>query len=189
MENKILILIKELYNLLIYLYFWGEMYAGFWKRLFAFIIDFFIFNLSLIILLVGIGVLFLSLGFENPINLIRRSSFPTQFFVLVMISYWSLFEASSLQATPGKLLLGMKVTDAQGGRMSCLRSFHRNLANILSFLTFYIGYLIAVVAEKKQALHDKIADTLVINKRTDIRLPDFSKASKLQLFTAGFGAY
>lgn len=75
------------------------------------------------------------------------------------------FEASKLQATPGKLLLGIKVTNLAGRRISVLNAFGRQIAKGLSLLFFGIGFLMAGMTQKRQGLHDMIAGTLVVRSR------------------------
>jgi uncharacterized RDD family membrane protein YckC len=56
------------------------------------------------------------------------------------------------------------VTDLEGRRIGFGRATGRYFAKILSSLTLFIGYLMAGFTEKKQALHDMIAGTLVLRK-------------------------
>ena len=72
-------------------------------------------------------------------------------------------ESSAKQATLGKLALAIKVTDLNGNRISFGRASGRYFAKIISGLIFCIGYIIAGFTEKKQALHDMIANCLVVN--------------------------
>jgi uncharacterized RDD family membrane protein YckC len=81
---------------------------------------------------------------------------------LLPIAYHSFFECSKYQATPGKIVLGIIVTDLSGQRITFARSLARNLGKIVSSLVFNIGYIIAGLTEKKQALHDMFADCLVV---------------------------
>jgi len=83
---------------------------------------------------------------------------------LFFIVYQAAFEASSLQGTPGKKAVGIKVTDMQGVRISFLRAAGRNAAKMISGTILCIGYLMALWTKKKQGLHDMIASTLVIKK-------------------------
>jgi uncharacterized RDD family membrane protein YckC len=82
------------------------------------------------------------------------------------LAYFVCFESSKLQATPGKMILGIKVTDTNGKRISYWRSAGRYFARIISMVVG--GCLMAGFTIRKQALHDKIAGTLVINKTADI---------------------
>ena len=66
-------------------------------------------------------------------------------------------------ATPGKMLLKIKVVMPDGGRVSYLRAFGRHYAKIISSITLMIGYMMAIWDEEKRALHDRICATRVIN--------------------------
>ena len=84
--------------------------------------------------------------------------------ILVQLLYFPLMQSSVRQATVGKLMVGIRVTDIYGNRMSTLRSFGREFAKVLSAIPFGIGFLLAAFGEKKQALHDKVASTLVVRE-------------------------
>lgn len=75
--------------------------------------------------------------------------------------YHTILESTPAQGSLGKMLLGIKVTDLSGRRISFGRAFGRNLGKILSTLTFMIGYLCAAFSSRKQALHDMMAGTLL----------------------------
>ena len=75
--------------------------------------------------------------------------------------YEAAMESSSKQATVGKLVLGLKVTDLEGRRISFARATGRHFSKLLSGMILLIGYIMAGVTERKQALHDMIAGTLV----------------------------
>jgi uncharacterized RDD family membrane protein YckC len=78
--------------------------------------------------------------------------------------YYALLESSTWQATLGKKALGLEVTDVEGRRISFGRASGRFFAKIISTLILFIGFIMAGFTEKKQALHDIIAGTLVIRK-------------------------
>ena len=85
--------------------------------------------------------------------------------MLYSVFYWlyfALFESSARQATPGKMMLGIFVTDLSGARISFLRALGRTLAKILSKLFCYLGYILAGVSSRSQALHDLLVGTLVL---------------------------
>lgn len=81
------------------------------------------------------------------------------------IVYSTITESSRRQATPGKAMLGLKVCDESGNRLTVARALIRNLAKLLSKLTIGIGYLSGFFDRRQQCLHDKIAGTLVIKDR------------------------
>jgi uncharacterized RDD family membrane protein YckC len=133
-------------------------YAGFWKRFAALIID------SMII-----GMVTYIVYLMIPVMLSGRRPGGQVFFgwIVGMIVNWlyrAVMESSSSQATLGKMALGIIVTDYEGKRISFSRATGRLLAKILSGMILLIGYIMAGFTEKKQALHDMIAGTLVVVK-------------------------
>ena len=147
-------------------------YAGFWLRFVAFIID------QLLLYFVGM-ILFLpfaaSMGMRGMMMGRPRdvqALFPMihamlRLALLRLVIHWlyySLLESSAWQATLGKKALGLEVTDLDGNRISFGRATGRFFAKIISSLILFIGYIMAGFTEKKQALHDILAGTLVIRK-------------------------
>ena len=119
-------------------------YGGFWKRLAAWLIDYIVVGAAMgivITLTVGIGI------------------------VAIVFAHW-LYEAlmlsSSWQTTLGKRALGMTFTDLEGRRLSFGRATGRHFAKWLSTLTLSIGFIMAAFTPKKQALHDLVAGTVVL---------------------------
>lgn len=132
-------------------------YSGFWIRFAAMVIDSILicfFQLSLFSALIA-----LLLADGGPKTIFIYSAFSA----LLPILYGIVLECSSLQATIGKFVMGIQVTDMNGNRITLLRSTARNLSKILSAVILYIGFLMAAFGEKKQALHDRISHCLVIN--------------------------
>lgn len=78
--------------------------------------------------------------------------------------YYTLMESSSRQATVGKMALGIKVVDRKGQRLSFAHAVGRWLAASLSYITLYIGFLMAAFTAEKQALHDMLAGTFVVDR-------------------------
>jgi uncharacterized RDD family membrane protein YckC len=74
-------------------------------------------------------------------------------------------ESSPTQATVGKMVLGIKVTDGEGRRISFDRAIGRNLGKIISAMMLLIGYFMIDFTERKQGLHDIMAKCLVVVKR------------------------
>ena len=162
------------------------MYAGFWKRFAAVIID------STIVYGI-IFVLMTILGYgemtEGPKAAIVNIALLNLLSFVIYVLYWSLFESSRLQATPGKMALGIKVADINGERVSFGRALGRNLGKIISGLTLNIGYVMAGFTIRKQALHDKMADCLVIDKNADIQnLKPLEQAKGWLILLAVLGA-
>jgi uncharacterized RDD family membrane protein YckC len=85
--------------------------------------------------------------------------------ILAMWLYNALMESSAKQATLGKMALGIVVVDLSGKRISFARATGRFFSKFLISSILLIGYILAAFSEKKQALHDLIAGTLVVNRR------------------------
>ncbi len=130
-----------------------SVYAGFWRRVAAALID----AGLLLVLLIVLGH---ALG--QPGFLLREDWFPSLLSGLVSLAYGVLFESSAWQATPGKRLIRIKVTDLAGQRISRGRAVLRHLAQLLSALCLMLGYVMAAFTQRRQCLHDKIAGTLVV---------------------------
>ena len=73
-------------------------------------------------------------------------------------------ESSKFQGTLGKLAVGLKVTDLNGNGISFLRASARYFCGMLSWATAMVGFVIAAITNKKQALHDLLAGTLVLER-------------------------
>ncbi|HNF70377.1 MAG TPA: RDD family protein, partial [Chitinophagales bacterium] len=71
-------------------------------------------------------------------------------------------------ATIGKLLTGIRVRRKDGGKISIGTAFLRHIGRIISTMIFMLGYLLAFIDGKRQTLHDKIANTMVLKKGTGI---------------------
>ncbi len=84
--------------------------------------------------------------------------------LLVSLSwlYFAIMESSKYQATVGKLLLGVKVVDLKGKRISFLKATGRYLGKFLSRLLLGFGFIMMLFTKKKQCLHDKLTRTLVV---------------------------
>jgi uncharacterized RDD family membrane protein YckC len=78
--------------------------------------------------------------------------------------YYALLESSVWQATIGKKLLGLRVTDLAGNRISFARASGRFFGKILSGMILGIGFLMAGFTQRKQALHDILAGCLVLRQ-------------------------
>jgi uncharacterized RDD family membrane protein YckC len=91
---------------------------------------------------------------------------PEGFLVLLVLMwvYYAGFESSAWQATPGKKLLRLYVTDVSGRRVTFSRATFHNMGRMISEMTFWVGYIPAAFTEKKQALHDMIAGCLVLRR-------------------------
>lgn len=142
------------------------VYAGFWLRVVAIIIDGLVFSpitLASWLLqhwaqnaeqnslspaaMIGIGLLLIADGL---------------FIIVARWLYFALMESSPWQATLGKKALGLRVTGMDGQRIGFGRATGRYFGKFISAIPLGIGFMMAGWTERKQALHDLIAGTLVI---------------------------
>lgn len=138
-------------------------YAGFWIRVGAYLIDFLILFVLQFVILMIFGESIFDTG-EGSFSARTSSTSPIVNLVLIVLGvvYFVGLESSARQATPGKMALGLIVTDVNGGRISFLRAFGRYLAKLLSGTILLIGYIMVGFTERKQGLHDILASTLVV---------------------------
>lgn len=70
------------------------------------------------------------------------------------------------QATPGKMVFGARVVDAQtGGPLSVGQSIGRYLGYYVAMLPFFLGFFWIGFDPRKQGWHDKLAGTVVIRPK------------------------
>ncbi|MGB8474521.1 MAG: RDD family protein [Candidatus Acidiferrum sp.] len=157
---------------------YGVEYAGFWLRFVAYIIDAIVSVLAFLILLVPLFVLtgagaalgrIISEGdISDDMGAFLGAGFILGFFAIILVVSWlyyALSESSSWQATLGKKILNLKVTDMTGQPISFARASGRFFAKIITgMIPLMIGYIMAGFTAKKQAIHDMIASCLVLRK-------------------------
>lgn len=137
-----------------------QYFASLDMRLLATAIDYFIAFFPYALL----AVLYLG-GVENA-----REHLPTVVIGLLLVPLLKFIlcvtmEGSRKQASPGKMLIDIKVTDESGRPISHGRAFSRNIAKLLGTATLGIGFLVGFFDRRQQCWHDKLAGTLVIKDR------------------------
>ena len=156
-------------------------YGGFWIRVVAYFID-------TIILLVLLGVLYFALTAVGLIDWTTISALADQsamqpgaepdpalvmeltrqmgiFYLCVFLLAWlydALLTSSPMQATPGKMVFGLRVATADGEPIGFGRATGRFFGKIVSGMIFNVGYLMVAFTSRKQGLHDMIANTVVM---------------------------
>ncbi len=137
------------------------------KRLLAYLID-----IVPLVLLVSI-VSYFFFGFDEIIRdrlinqdsrmkfLLARNNIPDISFLIFV--FYSLFaDSSKFQGTFGKKIMGLKVVNEDGSKISIQTSAIRNLFKIISFLALYIGFIWIFFNKKRKGWHDIIAKTKVV---------------------------
>jgi uncharacterized RDD family membrane protein YckC len=152
-------------------------YAGFWLRFLAFLIDNAVMGIGLVLILIplifltGLGGFIGEIHPDEDMNDVGIFMLFGLLFLAATVSllwtwlYHALMESSEWQATVGKRLLGLVVTDMAGRRVSFGRATGRHFAKIITnMVPAFIGYIMTGFTEKKQALHDMIAGCLVLRR-------------------------
>ncbi len=136
-------------------------HAGFWIRVVAYMLDFFLLIAvqSVLSLLIGIIIGMMGIATEDDpaINVVIWL-----FGTVLSISY-AVFFTGYCGQTPGKMALRIKVIRTDGSPVTYGRAALREvLGKFVSGILLGIGYLMVAFDSHKQGLHDKIADTYVI---------------------------
>jgi len=140
-------------------------YVGFWSRFIAALIDGIIVGIFYIIGLIIAFVLGIIIGgaSDDAGGVVFLLSYGIT--MILAILYYPYMEASESQATIGKQMLGMKVVDLDGNRITFMKAFIRSpIGKFLSGIILYLGFLIIGFHSRKQGLHDMIAGTYVVPK-------------------------
>lgn len=83
--------------------------------------------------------------------------------LFIAYPYFALMESSRCQGTLGKMAMGIKVTNLDGGRISFLRATGRYFLKGVSSFEFMLGYLISF-SDQRQTWHDYMGKTLVVRR-------------------------
>ena len=157
-----------------------EDYAGFWKRMVAYLIDAIVLYIPQMLIMDAFGngaaqaklqQALLAAGTDANVMLAAYGQYYDSMRAAVALTailvwlYFAFCESSAWQATVGKLAMGIRVTDLDGGRISFWRALGRYAAKLLSWMILGIGFLMIAWTRRKQGLHDVIANTLVLNGR------------------------
>lgn len=137
-----------------------QYFAAFDQRLLASVIDhFIIFGIYIAIILTSF------IFIEGKDQRIMAFLIPLPSIFLIKLIYGTFAEASIKQATIGKTLIGIKVSDLEGSRIPFGVSAIRNFSKILSVMPIFFGYFYSFLNKKHQCWHDIAANTLVVKDR------------------------
>lgn len=149
-------------------------YAGFWIRVLAHFIDVVILSVvvSALVFVIAFVVGLASFGMRRSggsyggMNIMLILSLEGIFFLIIFgLSAWYFtWFTVKRGATPGKLLLHLKVVRADGVPLTYARAFGRLCGLILSFVCCYIGVIMVGFDDEKRALHDRLCDTCVVKQ-------------------------
>jgi uncharacterized RDD family membrane protein YckC len=156
----------------------GVQYAGFWLRVVAYLIDGVVMGLAFMAVFIPFAVmtgLAAALGSMHPgedprdVGAIFGGTFFLGLFTIVSLGilggwlYHAKMESSSWQATLGKKALNLRVTDMAGARVTFGRATGRHFAKLITgLIPLGVGFALAGLTERRQALHDMLASCLVL---------------------------
>lgn len=147
--------------------------AGFGSRIIAHIIDSILISFFILITLLGIylwpellsyAATLIGLGEQGSDAYIIGGIVILNILGIIRWLYYAIMESSSVQATLGKKMIGLKVTDMHGNKISFGRASGRFFGKLLS-APLLIGYIMAAFTEKRQTLHDILSGCLVIARK------------------------
>jgi len=147
--------------------------AGFWIRLGGYIID-------SIILLAITYVACRAIGFPTWLDILNANAstsgttepaaLPPGTWETIALTavlgtfYHAAFESSKWQATVGKKVLGLEVTDMNEDRINFLRAVGRYLTKFIIITVFPLAMALVGVNSRKRGIHDSIAGTMVLGR-------------------------
>ncbi|MEO5830912.1 MAG: RDD family protein [Rhodanobacter sp.] len=176
-----------------------EDYAGFWKRVAAYILDAIVLYIPQVLIENAFGGTAAKAALQqaildgagNPEAMMAANAhyygvmWPAILLMLVMaFLYFAICESSAWQGTVGKLALGIRVTGLDGKRITFAKALGRYFAKILSAIILGIGFLMVGWTQRKQGLHDMICSTLVLNGRASEFNTNASAGKKDNSFSA-----
>lgn len=136
------------------------IYAGFWRRVGAYLLDALLLGvLSFVLLLMAYGTTYMEdpNAYWGPMQALISYGLPP---ALVLL-FWT-----QKSRTPGKMAVAATIVDAQTGAKPSTKQFViRYVAYIVSALPLCLGFLWIVFDSRKQGWHDKLAGTVVVQRK------------------------
>jgi uncharacterized RDD family membrane protein YckC len=144
----------------------ARAYAGFVTRAVAFVIDLVILNGVLFGGALVVGLIIEAFGRFSPHldlgSAVLAGVVWSITFAIYFIAWWSL-----TGQTPGMRALGVKVLTITGDRLRPRRGLLRAIAMVIAAIPFFTGYLLILVRDRREGLHDLIARTVVVYVERD----------------------
>jgi uncharacterized RDD family membrane protein YckC len=142
-------------------------YAGFWVRAGAKLVDLIILNFLVLIaagLMHKMPAVPVDPNMDDLKRIIDELGVLSQISIVISLVYSWIF-VWRFQATPGKLVFGLKIVCADGSRLGPFRILFRFMGEMVNQMLFCLGYLFAAADNQKRAMHDFMADTRVVYKK------------------------
>jgi uncharacterized RDD family membrane protein YckC len=142
-------------------------YAGFWKRVAAWLIDQIIGLLGMLPIIFILSRLLIPTRGDGGYIEAQLNGLSTSVGIIFSWIYYALMESSSHQGTVGKIVLGIKVTDMNGNRIGFGKATGRHFGKIISVIILFAGFIMVASTKKKQGLHDIMSGCLIVNRRPE----------------------
>ena len=130
----------------------SDMYAGFWIRCVAFVID-----ASFVVCLMNIAVYF-DIESYIPISIAIVYMILFAFYSFIFVY---LFDGQSI----GKMLTGIKVIEENGSKLGFFTAFVREFAGKLIMIPLFLTFIFTAFSYKKHSIIDYLSDTCVIKSK------------------------
>ncbi len=140
--------------------------AGFWRRTLALVIDSAVLGCVCSVWLLLLYALLWLCKLEQSEIIVLVKAFGIAGSMLIMWIYFTCMESSSSLTTLGKMAVDITVVDEVGQPILYGRANARFWSKVFSSFLL-IGFVMAAFTQRKQALHDLIAKTLVIRVNND----------------------
>jgi uncharacterized RDD family membrane protein YckC len=138
------------------------------------------------VLLAAAGVVvYFGIAFIAPIWVMGRFDLVLGTIFMVLLVVYTTVLVGATGRTIGHSLLHLMVVRTSGHRVSYGRAFLRWVGYVLCTLTLFLGFAVAIADKKRQGLHDKLADTVVIGERASLATRLWATIALLAIITLG----
>ena len=135
-------------------------YPSFFKRALADLID------ATIMSIFAYAIVFMMVGNTGSAKAQAGISIVT---TVGLFLYWAIWESTNHQASPGKMMVGLRIIGYKGKKVDALQSIGRSAAKFLSIAAVFGGIIAILFHPERKAWHDSLSGTEVINANYPIR--------------------
>lgn len=135
-------------------------YPSFFKRTIADLID------ATIMSIFAYAIVFMMVGNTGSAKAQAGISIVT---TVGLFLYWAIWESTNHQASPGKMMVGLRIIGYKGKKVDALQSIGRSAAKFLSIAAVFGGIIAILFHPERKAWHDSLSGTEVINANYPIR--------------------
>lgn len=151
----------------------GRPLATFARRATALAIDFLLAGLLFMVLLLPAARLLVRWGIWRPEGMVnlQLNFFHNWYSVVWLVLYFGLANYLGNGKTPGKRLMRIRAVSLVHERLGLWHSFERALGYGASALEFGFGFIQYFIHPNRRTVHDRIAETIVVDEGKRARKP------------------